>query len=271
MRFRYLLVVVLLLTGCEKLNRFLQKNPIGEGKSSHPWMLGGYDDKFVLLVAGQSNAVQPLNGASPTYSWTGQVYVLYKHENIVPVPTVPTQSAPFQHNKAWVGLGDYIYNRIHKPVYIINVAFGNTSTTQWQQYIPELRDAVREWKPDAVLWVQGESDLANGVTYDDAYQNMKNIINASRAEMPLLQWFVALDGAIAHPEYREQSAVRRAQRQLINNGSVNEGPDIDKLRWEHPSFFSEMNGNPPQAEFIGNSGHSGHADAWWEIIRNRLG
>ena len=137
---------------------------------------GRNNNEIVILVSGQSNGVSPVQGnCSPVYSVTGLVSVVHEHIGINTL-TVPTQTAPMMHNASWIKLGDMLAARTGKSVKIINVAFGNTSTRGWQQYIPTLQSAVKRYHPEVVLWVQGESDQIDNVPAEEAYQNMQNII-----------------------------------------------------------------------------------------------
>ena len=65
--------------------------------------------------------------------------------------------------------------------------------------------------------------------------------------------------------------VRIAQKRLISEGVVNQGPDIDLMRvqqgdnwFEHVSHF-----NNPGAEFSGD-GLKAHAEAWEKVLKNYL-
>lgn len=264
------LALLLSQAGCTQYKKLIGQ----DDGSSHNGIVN-YFDGITIIGTGQSNSTQPLNGGAPVYSTTGMVEVIYENDGVLPEFTIPTREVPFSHNAAWVRLGDMLAAQTGKRVRIVNVGFGNTSTRKWQQYIPNLKAAVEKYRPDAVCWVQGESDFFHNLYFDDditadeAYQNMRNIIDASRGAMRGVKWWVALDGLIPVPHSREQAQVRVAQRRLIAEGAVYQGPDIDEIRWTNPELFgSSIQGQ--QAEFVGDAGHETHAKAWFEIIKGSL-
>lgn len=254
-------LLLLLIAGCTQIEKALGI------KSNNSDYMDDRANTIVLIGAGQSNGTQPLNGAAPVYSVTGVVSLIYEHEGIVPEFTVPTQQRPFNHSVAWIKLGDMLAMHTSKNVKIVNVSFGNCSTRKWQQNIPQLVEAVRKYNPDGILWIQGESDYFDNIPHPEPYQNMRNIIDATRDVNPMIKWWICLDGMIPAPHSREDSPVRIAQRKLIEERRVYQSFDVDKMRWESPMLF----GSTIQAqmgEFVLEEGHTAHARAWFDVLSN---
>lgn len=257
-----ILALLLLLPSCNKLDRLL-------GQSSSPSF--GNNEALTIVIAGQSNGVSDtaniFPAANKVYSESGRVKVTHSFSGET-VDSIPTKEKPCRYSAAWIHLGDQIAMLRNRDVHIINVSHGNTSTRNWQQYIPELESVVKHYNPDMVIWVQGESDRMEQIPYEESLSNMRKIIECSRKKNPYLKWFVALDGFVPDNDFNlwESEGVRRAQRQLIREGCVKEGPDIDAMRFRNWNWFEPVSGNPyPGAEFI-YDGLEEHANSWAKII-----
>lgn len=257
MRNLALIALLFLSSGCNKLEKVL-------GHSGSPSLsITGGDEVITIIGAGQSNAAQSVHApATPVYSVTGMVQILFEKEGICPKFTTPTKEAPFYHSAAWVRLGDMIAAQTGKPVRIIVLGYGNTSTRRWLIHLAELEDAVRRYKPSKILWVQGESDKFEGITPGEAYSNMTKIIQASR-KYGNPEWYVNLNGLCPDPFRRNDMAVRMAQYQLMTEGTVKRGPDIDHMRYVSPHMFEDS-----AAHFRGDEGHDAHARAWFNTVLN---
>lgn len=234
-----LLAVVLLLAGCAE-------EPVRFKLPSNP----------TFLVAGQSNAVSPAQGHAPYWSQTGLVSVTDVYNGRV--LRIPTQATPVDSSIAWIYLGDYL----QRPVTLINVATGNTSTQKWVDvnFAQDMAPALRKQRFDAVLWVQGESDIGERIDEDQTYENMRTIILRSRTIQPGLVWFIALN---SHKTTPKDNSVRRAQLRLIADSLALQGPDTDSLRdtpeWVETSF----------GEFVGE-GLRQHGRLWYEVLKQYL-
>ena len=217
-----------------------------------------------LLIAGQSNAVSDANGAAPLYSTTGRVYIndFYceyatgKHECRGGMDmVVPTQGHALTSSQAWILLGDELHKLTGRDVYIYNLARGGQSTDFFIKKDSGWLDMFKSFlatkpKTCAILWIQGESE--QGFATQETYDNMRVMIDTSRAIHPSLPWYVALD-----------SWARAAQQRLINDRVASQGADIDLLRTT-PSYFDSS-----QVEFIGN-GQLPHALAWLTILQQPI-
>jgi hypothetical protein len=141
-----------------------------------------------FLVAGQSNAVSPAQSHPNHYSSTGTVWINdYYNGNAI---RVPTQAEPMSGGISWIYLGDMM----NRPVTFYNVARGGRSSRRWRyEYLPLILEALSRDHYDAILWVQGESDVVEKISGEETYENMRAIIEASRAVQPGIEWYVAVD------------------------------------------------------------------------------
>lgn len=213
------------------------------------------DLPLVFLIAGQSNSVSPAQDHSPYYSQTGLVTVsdVYHGGGL----RIPTLEEPMDGSISWIYLGDMI----GKPVTFINVGQGNTSTTDWRETLhTRITNALKTQRVTAVLWVQGESDINEGIPEKETYENLKWVIEESRRTQYGLIWFVALNSMKTNPR---DNSVRRAEQRIINERIAQQGPDTDTIR-ETPEFM-ELSG----AEFVGD-GLREHARLWFNVLQLSL-
>ena len=211
-----------------------------------------------FLIAGQSNGVSPAQLHMPYWSQTGLVTVTDVYGGRI--QRVPTQTNPIDSSITWIYLGD----RINRTVEFVNIALGNQSTQKWSDthFDSMMKPAIEASDFDAVLWVQGESDIAEFIPEETTYSNMKSLITRSREIRPGLVWFVALDSDITG-RYKGTNSVRRSQQRIINEGLAQQGPDLDQLR-EH-----RENCETSFVEFVG-VGLRAHADLWFQVLQPHL-
>lgn len=226
---------------------------------------------LTVVMTGQSNGVSPTDNnpegppAPPAWSRTGHVWITHdfgpEHFD-----GIPTEKKPVHFSAAWVYLGDMIYQRTGREVHFINASHGNTSTRNWVQYIPELQAKVDLYKPDLVLWIQGESDTTEGIPENESYTILKRIMAVARSNGARV--YVARDCGAHSWSYEDalQTPIRINEEKLIREGEVNAGPDIDRMRAMHSDWFEHVShGTAPGAEFI-RDGIKEHAKAWFEIL-----
>jgi hypothetical protein len=232
--------------------------------------------ELVIVISGQSNAVSATNNIDPpspaVFSETGQVYLTHTRGDELFFRRVPTMDRPSTGSAAWVYLGDLIAKLTGRSVHIINAAHGNTSSVGYQSsYSAELLLAVSVYKPEFVIWIQGESDTE--IELQESRAAMRSIIDSTRKVVPNLRWFVALNGYAHNANYYPESLkmpIRRVQQELIDDGTVRAGVDIDLLRSTHPEYFEAMRIQGfPGPEFI-RDGIRRHAEAWFEIVKGTL-
>jgi hypothetical protein len=232
---RVLIFVVLILTACSKGTPFrLSKNPS-------------------FLIAGQSNSVSPAQEHEPYWSQTGMVSIndIYQSD----VPTIRTQNNPSSSGIAWIYLGD----TLNRPVTFYNVGQGNTSSRKWREYLYlRILERLQSEHYDAILWVQGESDVLEGLTEAEIVNNLKFIINKSKEIDPEIVWFIAINSSRKAPP---DNPVTLAQAAIIENGLAFHGPNLDVIR-KNPEWMEEVGD-----EFVGE-GLREHGLLWYEILKN---
>ncbi len=213
-----------------------------------------------FLIAGQSNSVSPANGAQPIFSMTGLTSINDYYHNPKKI-RVPTKSDPNDSGMTWIYLGDLLNRRISFNM----IGIGSTSTRKWAQiHKEELINALRlgQGNYTAIIWVQGESDAAEGIGAEESYTNLKLIIEESRRVQPGIPWYISLNGlTFAGPN--PMGPARFAQIRLIQEGIARAGADLDILRKDPNNF------QPDGAELAGN-GFKEFAIAWAEILRKDL-
>jgi len=208
----------------------------------------------VFLVAGQSNGVSPLQPYTFTAPVPAQGKVIlsdyYRHGFYAfRDPAVEPLIADVA-NGVYVGGICWLYCGItlnrNYPVMFVNVAQGNTSTTDWvNNYILRVFDAWAIYKPKAILWFQGESDAVNGISQATSYANMDACISSLR-QVTVTPWIIAknsINGGYA--------PIRAAQQQVIDKWShVYQGPDTDTVR--NPAVNTDNEFFGTQLQSIGN-------------------
>lgn len=206
----------------------------------------------VFLVAGQSNGVSPAQEHAPYWSQTGRTAVtdFYGTGEIV----IPTEASPINGSIAWIYAGDYL----NRDVTFENIARGNQSTARWNDVHFEalMKPALESGTYDAILWIQGESDIGEHFTEEQTYQNMKSLILKAKAIAPNTPWIVALNSRLTNPA---ENSVRKAQRRIIYEGLALLGPDTDTLR-ENPHYMEDTFG-----EFVGE-GLREHGRLWANVL-----
>lgn len=204
-----------------------------------------------FLVAGQSNAVSPAQMHADYYSQTGLLTMNdpYGDDSL----RVPTAIEPFHGGIAWI----YFADLLNMPVIIRNVAEANTTTRKWRDYLHQrLASALQADQYDAVLWVQGESDIGENVPMEEACYNLKYVIQKSWEVRPGLTWYIALNSAQNKPD---NNPIREAQRAVIAQGYALQGPDTDVIRTN--ASMVELGGG----EFVG-AGLQEHGSLWAAVF-----
>lgn len=214
-----------------------------------------------FLIAGQSNSVSSADQHPPMVSSTGLVTINDYHRNQSRFFT-PTVLDPSPAGVSWIHLGDLLNRKVTFNI----VGEGGTNTEMWvgrsapylgdQALYLRIQNALMQQRYDAVLWVQGESDLINGLGEELSYQNLRFIIEESRRVQPGLVWFVALNSLSSAVE---DNFVRRAQKRIIAEGIAFEGADLDPIH----------RGGLGGVDLVG-SDLEWHGQAWFEILKGYL-
>lgn len=226
----------------------------------------------LFLVAGQSNVLSIPAGLEPPVSKTGMVSVNRRDErpptDLLADPNlrafvIPSQDDRLQANACWIVCGDLLAETTGEPVGFMNVAVSATSSDAWKPdggCFPALEALLSERPFAAILWGQGESDVLGKLSETTSYQNMKDMIEASRAIRPDIPWIVALDSLKTDVPY-DDLPVRRAQRRIIDEGLALQGPDLDQIR-EHKGWVGI-------ADF-GGGGIVRAGELWFESLASFL-
>lgn len=218
------------------------------------------NEPLYFCVAGQSNAQSlPLNydhtmGDETVFSATGKVAMNDAlHDNAV---RIPTESNRMDSGFAWMKLGDMLL----RPVTFINVAVGGTSVSVWDsEHFQKIVDECENYTFNAVLWVQGETDLWEDMSEQDYYDHLKSVVEKTRLAQPGLVWYVAKNSYGTDMD----NNVRTAQQRLIDDGIVRAGPDTDSMR-SVPEYM-----DLGEQHFIGR-GHEKHAELWYDVLKETL-
>lgn len=247
----YILLVVLSLSGCNKLGR-LTHGADAELAGFTPVPQGAFEKKeLVILVGGQSNASQ---GGGGRYSDTGLVYVNDRFFYDIDTVYAATADRPANHSISFVYMAELITKQTGKKVTIINAALGGMSIDSLAgTESGPLLEAAQKYRPDYVLWIQGEADASTTKTV--YYEKLKSLIDRTRTLSPNSQWFVALNGLYNTAD----DGPRGAQKQIISDGLAKEGPDVDSMRGN--SQWVE-----PGAVHIIGEGYNEFGRRWFEIL-----
>ena len=204
----------------------------------------------VFLISGQSNSANYgdtlLTPQDPRVSSWGP--------DNWQIAADPQPIATGSGGSPWPALGDNLVQRYDVPVGLISVGWGGTSVGQW---LPDAGDnlfsrivlALDEVGPNgarALLWHQGESDLAGGTSTEDYTVRLSEIITASRIEAGWeLPWIVARASYLPNYEESEMDRIVNAQQAVIDADPLTfEGPYTDDLigdQWRYDSVhFNEL-------------------------------
>lgn len=203
----------------------------------------------VFIIAGQSNSANHgdtlLSPEDPRISSWG-------YENWR-VGNDPMPIATGSGGSPWPAFGDNIIERYDVPVGLISVGWGGTSVAQW---LPDAGDdlfsrivlALDEVGPHgarALLWHQGESDLAGGTSTEDYTIRLSEVITASRVEAGWeLPWIVARASFLPNYDTSDMERIVNAQQAVIDADPFTfEGPYTDDLigeQWRYDAVhFNE--------------------------------
>jgi hypothetical protein len=107
----------------------------------------------------------------------------------------------------------------------------------------------------AVLWLQGESDYGNG-TDPVTYQNqLKTVIDQSRAATGVpIKWMVGRTTSPLNANPTQKQAIRAAQGAVVDNLLTFPGPDADSigLAYRNESSYGPLHFDAPGVVLLGN-------------------
>ncbi|MFM8496689.1 MAG: sialate O-acetylesterase [Planctomycetia bacterium] len=213
-------------------------------RDDHPIMQGavepiGVGDVFV--VAGQSYAAnsndeiqkvtEPRQRVAAFDIATGQWRVAHDPQ---PIPDGSVSGS------IWPAFGDLLVPNLQVPIGLANVAWGGSSTTQWQpgeSLHANLVTAGKRLGPfRAVFWQQGESDVIEETTTEQYVERIIKIRQAAASEWGFdPPWLLAK--STLHPVVYNrplgEDRIRRAIDRLLAIPGFRPGPDTDLLGGEN--------------------------------------
>jgi len=170
----------------------------------------------------------------------------------------------------WPLVGDSLVAIHDVPIAFANVAFGGTSSSQWQpgeslhQRLVEVGTRLDRFR--AVLWQQGESDVIEGRSTDDYVATITNIrAQAAEAWRGSPDWYLAK--STLHPTVYDdepgEARIRRAIDRLWKTPGFAVGPDTDLLDGIH-------RGGPETRRHFSGIGQRRAAEMWSAVLHQAL-
>jgi lysophospholipase L1-like esterase len=170
----------------------------------------------------------------------------------------------------WPATGDALVEAVGVPVGFVNVAWGGTSSTQWQPGTPLHDRLVAAGRSlgrfRALLWQQGESDVIAHTATDDYVAALARIRGAAvRAWGFEPPWMLAK--STHHPTVYDdpegEGRIRAAVDRLAAIAGFAPGPDTDALK-------GDARGGPNSRRHFSAAGQRRAAALWSDAIRERL-
>jgi len=204
----------------------------------------------VFITAGQSNSA---NHGSPTLAPNDSRVSSWGLDGWQ-FAADPQPIATGEGGTPWPHMGDLLAQRYDVPIGLISVGWGGTSVEQWlpttatDDLFSRIELALEEVGPQgvrAILWHQGESDLALETSTEAYTQRLGEVINASRDVAGWdLPWIVARASYL--PSFSDESLalIIDAQQLVIDNDPLTyEGPYTDDMigeKWRYDTVhFNE--------------------------------
>ncbi len=249
---------------------------------------GWYHLDLRCLNNGQTMAeghVQPV-GVGELFLIAGQSYATNTNEEILKVADAGGRVSAYNFRTAtwqvandpqptadqsdggsiWPAFGDLLVSTLQVPVGLANVAYGGTSSAQWQpdsNLFARLAETGRNLKSvRAVLWQQGESDVIGRVSMDDYIKNITTLREAaSNACGYNVPWLLAK--STLHPTVYNDPAgegrIRQAIERLVAKPGFLRGPDTDVLDDKH-------RGGPNSRRHFTGMGQRNAASLWFASV-----
>lgn len=142
----------------------------------------------------------------------------------------------------WPAFGDAMYEKYKVPIGVAVTGHGGTSVEQWQPDGPLHRHMMERIGQlgrggfRAVLWHQGEAEVMLKTPPQRYYEDLKNLIVASKYEAGWeFPWFVAM-ATYCNPKMASDAAVRAVQQRIWDDGVALPGPDTDTLTGDYRDY-----------------------------------
>ncbi len=224
----------------------------------------------VFITAGQSNAASfgmTRDDPDDTVSaWNG-VDGIWQYA-ADPQPLV-TRGKGGRDGSPWSRLGDILTARFGVPVGFIGCAQGSSTVEQW---LPETEEslyprfelataAAGETGFRAVLWHQGESDAADGLSADRYAERLETVIRQMRADAGWeVPWGIARASYLGGTPTEQLVPVREGQNRVLDQvAETFAGPDTDLL--QGPDIRAEGQAH------LAEAGLMMHALGWDQAIQ----
>lgn len=217
---------------------FAGHNYIDRGSRSlrTPRLTAG-ENTAVFIVAGQSNAANCLdssysaNNASKIDNFNlfdGGVYAASDPLLGCTIDSAGLGNLFFRFSDKLITAGSY------DRVILAPVAVGGTLVQHWEQAAPlNLRPIVAARRLASVglpvtafIWMQGETDAANGTSQSSYADSLSGVISSVRGEGFSQPWLI---GKCTYNSGNTSSTIRSAQAAVVNGTDIFAGADSDTL------------------------------------------
>lgn len=139
----------------------------------------------------------------------------------------------YTESLGFVRLASLIKSNYGKDVEILNLAGNGLSTDQWASgaLFADLRSRYTQFKPDITVIVIGEANLDQGIGWGQTKSNFHAIIDALNNIHPTLFVMCPTSGNIGSSVHYAEVEIAGEYMNMIL------GPDLDKMRTDHPEWF----------------------------------
>lgn len=200
------------------------------------------DDRTgVLLAFGQSNAANNAEGQLRT---AHPAKVLNYFDGRCYVARLPLFGASGSNGEYITLIGDKLIEKgIYDSVVIISSGIGESSITRWKKGgglnempIDTLDSANKDFTTTDVIWHQGESDAAHGLSsrdYITMFDSLTESIEEIGVEAP---YFISVGTMCGDPRIGYPNTISDAQNALIDNTKIFLGANTDELVSENDRY-----------------------------------
>ncbi len=208
-------------------------------------------DALVIVTGGQSNAANSY-GTAPSPDRNEQTFMFYGGKCYK--LRSPVLGATDDGDSLWPALGDKINALTGRPVVFINGAAGGTQIGDWlderSHYLSRLVDQIAlsrkaGLKPDAVLWIQGETDASTETapkTYVSEQQALIDKMDALGATDPETPWVIYRSTQCMHQRSNGPDIDRAVSDYVIEKGGrLVLGPNVSSFDDEFRRDGCHMN------------------------------